>query len=776
MMATSYTDFLARKQRVWGGTGWDVQPEQINPQLFPFQRDLTRWSLRKGRAALFADAGLGKTAMQLEWARLTGKPTLILAPLAVASQTVREGQKFGIPVTYARSQADADLTGITITNYEMLRHFDPSAFGAVVLDECFAAGTLIDTPRGQKHIETIKIGDSIYNAAGVDVVSDVHRRPVEYAVRITVDGRPILSSPNHPYFTARGWVCAQDLQPGDSLVATAEAMRMVRGDVPEIHGTATAGITILQSVLLSEMADETARACGQGSQSHGSRETRGVSARMVGVGQSRGAGGVGSGAASQSTIRSRGSSEDIPHIEGDAPRTFRAWGQRTWFDEAASDLTGCTRTELGSGICFVVGETNSGLSHELQDRLSRSRAANCYRSGWVLPRIKASHRRKERRQARFTRVDRLEVLEPGHPDLERLRDADGQLYFYDLGGTRHPSFSIHGHLVHNSSILKSFSGKTRTALIEAFKDTPLRLCCTATPAPNDIAELANHAEFLGIMTRVELLSMFFVHDEDGWRLKRHAAKDFYRWLASWAMSVKHPRDLGYEQEGYDLLPLTIHGVIVPSNYQPPGQLFPMGLRGITERTTVRKSTIAARVKAAQDLVLSEPHEPWLLWCGLNDEGRASANALPGAVVVEGKDPIEQKEKALLGFAQGNPQVLVSKSSISGFGMNWQHCARMIFLGLGDSYEQYYQAIRRCWRFGQTRPVEVYVIVSDAETEIVDNVRRKEVQAAELSRELIANLIEFEQAEIGVRSGQIDYLPTLPMTIPAWLEVSHGCAS
>ncbi len=458
MSTTDYSTFLERKTYRAPSSGHDVDDSAIHPRLFPFQRDLVRWALRKGRSALWADTGLGKTGMQLEWARLTGQRTLILAPLAVAQQTIREGALLGIEVTYARHQGESS-DGVTITNYERLHRFDASAFGAVVLDE--------------------------------------------------------------------------------------------------------------------------------------------------------------------------------------------------------------------------------------------------------------------------------------------------------------------------SSILKSFSGVTKKALIASFAATPYRLACTATPAPNDIEELCNHAHFLGVMTPSEMRSTFFIADSRGqfmkYRLKKHARTAFYRWLASWAMAVKRPSDLGYPDGDFLLPPLKIAAEFIQTDWRPEGQLFFTELHGVTERASVRKATVQDRVDALVTLVESEPDESWLIWCGLNDEGRMAGKRLPGAVVVEGSDSAEVKTQALLDFAEGRTRVLITKVTIAGFGMNFQRCARMAFLGLGDSFEQYYQALRRCWRFGQTREVHAFIVLTELEEAIYKNVLRKEAQAAELSDGLISNVIEYERGELfaGTSAGD-DYEPRAQVEVPSWL--------
>lgn len=452
---SDYATFLQSKAIVVRPSGMEVVDSAIHPSLFPFQRDMVRWSIRKGRAALFETTGLGKTRQQIEWARLTGERALILAPLAVARQTVREGAAIGVPVTYARSQAEAAPDGLTITNYEMLHAFDPDAFGAVALDE--------------------------------------------------------------------------------------------------------------------------------------------------------------------------------------------------------------------------------------------------------------------------------------------------------------------------SSILKNFEGKVRSRLIGAFKDTPYRLCATATPAPNDIAELANHAEFLGIMSRVEMLAAFFVHDDTGWRLKGHAREPFYRWLASWGMSLQRPSDLGYADDGYQLPPLEITACLVPTTFTRPGQLFATDLKGVGDRAAVRRETLSERVKAAADLILSEPDEPWIVWVGLNDEGRELAKLIPGAVLVEGQDTPEQKADAIERFIAGEVRVIISKTSIFGFGLNLQRCARMVFVGLSDSYEQYFQAIRRCWRFGQARGVCAYIVLTEPEEAIYANVCRKQREAESTAAELVKHVAAFERVEIGNVVRREDAPHSEPMRLPLWLQ-------
>lgn len=430
---------LASKQLVQKPCGIDADPGGINAKLFPFQRDFVRWALRKGRSAIFADTGLGKTLMQIEWARMVGGRVLIVSPLAVAEQTVAEGEKIGVRVHYARKGEDAG-PGVTITNYEMTEHFRDIEWNGIVLDE--------------------------------------------------------------------------------------------------------------------------------------------------------------------------------------------------------------------------------------------------------------------------------------------------------------------------SSILKGLSGKTRIRMTDQFKTTPFRLCCTATPAPNDIAEIANHAEFLGIMRRVDMLSSFFVHDNGGknpseskgYRLKGHAKEQFYRWLASWGMFIKRPSDLGYSDDGFILPPLNIHEHAVGAEYVREGELFFTGLKGISDRSNVRKATVVARVEETARIVNESP-EQWIVWCGLNEESRMATAAIGGAVEVEGSDSFDTKIDAIRRFVAGDIRVLVTKPKIAGFGMNFQNCHKMAFLGLSDSWEAYYQAIRRCYRFGQESAVDVHIIVSEIERGIVKNVNRKERQSEEITNKIIAHAAQYEKTEL-----------------------------
>lgn len=448
-----YSQFIQSKRAVMPSSGFAVDRGTIHSSLFEFQKDIVRWALRRGRAAIFAGTGLGKTRMQIEWAinvhNQTGGDILLIAPLAVAAQTIREGEKLGYNITMCRSQDDVS-PGLNITNYEMLRHFEPILFDGVVLDE--------------------------------------------------------------------------------------------------------------------------------------------------------------------------------------------------------------------------------------------------------------------------------------------------------------------------SSILKSFTGKIRTELIDSFAFTPYKLACTATPAPNDYMEIGNHAEFLGVMSRSEMLSMYFVHDggeTQKWRLKGHAEDTFWEWVASWGVVLEKPSDLDYPDDGYILPPLTIIDQVIEVEGEPA--------RTLSQRQKARRETVSERVAACAEIV-NATDRPFLVWCDLNIESEMLTQAIPGAVQVKGSDKPAHKEKALLDFAAGKIRVLVTKPSIAGFGMNWQHCADMAFVGLSDSFEQVFQAIRRCYRFGQTQPVNVHMITSSREGASAENIKRKEADFLKMVAEMVKYTKGITSESIRSTEREVtEYAAKVPIKIPSWLR-------
>lgn len=331
-----------------------------------------------------------------------------------------------------------------------------------------------------------------------------------------------------------------------------------------------------------------------------------------------------------------------------------------------------------------------------------------------------------------------------------------------------------GVILDESSILKSTDGHYRTRLIEACQSIPFRLAATATPAPNDFMELGNHAEFLGIMKYTDMLATFFAHDGGNtqkWRLKAHAENDFWKWMASWAVMLRKPSDLGYPNDGYDLPPLYYHqhivGVAYATNIET-GLLFPMQAASMQERIAARRSSVSDRVAKAAQVTPSD--RPFVWWCNLNSESEAIANAIPDAVEVRGSDSEEAKERKLIDFSEGRIRVLVTKPSICGFGMNWQHCADTGFVGLNDSFEQFYQSIRRFWRFGQTRPVNCHIIAAETEGATVANIQRKEQDADRMAAAMVMHMADLSSEAV---RGQVrdtpNYNPTIPVQLPSFLE-------
>ena len=290
-----------------------------------------------------------------------------------------------------------------------------------------------------------------------------------------------------------------------------------------------------------------------------------------------------------------------------------------------------------------------------------------------------------------------------------------------------------GLVLDESSILKNHLGKVRGALIAFAARIPLRLAATATPAPNDLIEVLNQASYLGRMSVKEALSLWFVQDDQvqRWRLKGHAATDFWRWAGTWAITARKPDDIGYRMEGYDLPSLDVHDHILPApdTARDDGELF-AAAASLADQRRIRRESLAARVAECAAMVNASA-EPWVVWCDLNDESGALAKAIPDAVEVRGSDSLDSKIAALTGFSDGAIRVLVTKPSIAGHGLNWQHCAHMAFVGLGYSYEAFYQAVRRCWRYGQARPVEVHRYYTDAETAVARALERKEEAAMSL---------------------------------------------
>lgn len=322
-----------------------------------------------------------------------------------------------------------------------------------------------------------------------------------------------------------------------------------------------------------------------------------------------------------------------------------------------------------------------------------------------------------------------------------------------------------------SSILKSFTSSTRNELIDKFGRTPYKLCCTASPSPNDHSEIGNHAEFLGIMSRTEMLATYFIHDGSDtskWRLKGYGEKKFWEWVATWAVCVRYPEDLGYPNGEFILPKLNLIEHVVnsePKEYE----LVARRAETLSERREARKESMDARVQVANGLIDQNPYEKWLIWCDYNAESAALHKAIADSAEVVGSDSPEYKAETAIIFSYGDLQYLVSKPSIYGFGMNFQTCHNMIFCGISDSHEQFYQAVRRCWRFGQKNDVNVHIIISEAELNVLDNIKRKQAQMDEMQNNMVALMRDVTMSEIKhtIRITE-DYKPKERMELPAWI--------
>lgn len=317
---------------------------------------------------------------------------------------------------------------------------------------------------------------------------------------------------------------------------------------------------------------------------------------------------------------------------------------------------------------------------------------------------------------------------------------DGGIYItnYEMFD-RFDASKIAAVVLDEASILKQSDGKTRTKLIEHFRNVQYRLACTATPAPNEPVELTSQAEFIGVSTRVNMLASYFVHDADGWRMKGHAKRPMFEWMSTWAVAIRKPSDMGYPDGDFNLPGLKITSQIVDVDIKPVDDFFARDIGGVGGRARVRKETLEARCRRAASIVMAEPDEPWVIWCGLNDEASLLQSIIPDSVNVHGSLSPDEKADMLLGFADGRIGRLITKPSIAAMGLNWQHCARMIFVGMSDSYEAYYQSIRRCYRYGQQRIVEAHIVLSELECVIADNVFSKEREFSQIIENMVRSM-------------------------------------
>lgn len=315
-----------------------------------------------------------------------------------------------------------------------------------------------------------------------------------------------------------------------------------------------------------------------------------------------------------------------------------------------------------------------------------------------------------------------------------------------------------GVVLDESSILKNFTGKMRKMLTSRFAETPYRLCCTATPSPNDYTEFGQHADFLGVCSPAQMLATFFINDTfntGDWRLKKHAEKEFWAWVASWAACVSKPSDLGFCDDGYNLPALNLETLIVEVDHAQgaqEGELFRHATLSATTMHKEMRMTSPARVAKVAELV-NASNEPWIVWCNTNDESDQLAAAIHDAVEVRGSDTSKQKEERIDAFTEGRARVIITKAGIAGYGLNWQHCRNVAFVGLSYSFEDFYQALRRSYRFGQTKEVNAYIVQASTEDAILKTIRRKIGQHQEMQEKMkmAAEAFQTQQKQLTMKT-------------------------
>ncbi len=383
----------------------------------------------------------------------------------------------------------------------------------------------------------------------------------------------------------------------------------------------------------------------------------------------------------------------------------------------------------------------------------------------ILAPLAVSHQ-TEREAVKFRLVakvvaDDSEITEPGIyiTNYEKLDHFDAGIFS--------------GIVLDESSILKGMQGKVRKKITELFISTPYKLSCTATPSPNDFMELGTQSEFLGIMSQTEMLAMYFIHDGSDtakWRLKGHGKGRFWEWLATWSIFIRSPADLGFDGSAYDLPDIHYHDYVIDTI--PVNSLFTEPALSLVDRNRARKDSAEDRCRLAAEI--ANKLDSCVIWCNLNAESDLLSKLVTDSVEVKGADKDEHKTKSLLGFATGDVKKLISKPKISGYGMNWQNTSDCIFVGLSDSWESFYQAIRRQWRYGQQKPVNVHIISADTEGAVVENIRRKDAQHEDIMNSMMDHMRELTNKSVfGAEIEKSDYLPDTPIEMPGWINAKQA---
>lgn len=330
-------------------------------------------------------------------------------------------------------------------------------------------------------------------------------------------------------------------------------------------------------------------------------------------------------------------------------------------------------------------------------------------------------------------------------------------------------------IIDESGCLKEFKSKTRRDLCSKFAKTPFRLACTATPAPNEWMELGNHSEFLGVMPSNEMLSRWFINDTmkaGEYKLLAHAATDYWRWVCGWALCLSKPSDMGskYSDDGYVLPPIDYAFDTVEVDIKPrPGELYPIDAINVHTMHREKRESCEARSKRVAEIVATDHDDYWIVWCDTDYEADQLIEFIPEALEIRGSMPEKRKEKGIAEFTEKRARILISKPEIFGYGLNLQHCRNVVFVGLSYSFERFYQALRRCWRFGQLRNVRVWIVQGESESAIGARVFAKQ-NAHRKMQESMADGMTRHQIEILNSDLRLEkYLPQKSMELPTWLS-------
>ncbi len=791
MNTQDYQLFLQSKTKRQTNAGHEVALEDIHPALFQFQRDIVRWAVSKGRAAIFADTGLGK-ALSVVVPVLTPKGYKAMGEIEVGDFVIGSN---GTPTEVIGVYPQGNRSAYKIT-------FSDGVSTVCDGDHLWSVRSKVDKYRGKAYrtMTTLQILESgLISQEGwkwfIPMVDPIEfegsQLPLDsYLLGVILgDGSisqrmPSISSADEEllekvatllpeglslkYSSGYDWNITQGKRNGHSknpLVAILESLALMGTKsatkfIPEqyLFATVEDRLKLLQGLM------DTDGYCAIDGNMNYCTVSHQLAKDVAFIVQTLGG---------KAAIRTKKTSGQLAYqmsivlppdiVPFTLTRKLERVKTRTKYqptraivsieEHGTSDMV-CIKVNAGDSL-FVIEHAivthNTLMQSEWTRHFEGKRLIVAPLGVTIQTPKEAMHHLG---------------LEVRYVTSSKEMDSDGVYITNYEKAVKHFDFTqLSAIVLDESSILKSLQGKMRRELTDMAECVPYRLCCTATPAPNDVTELGRHAEFLGVMKNEEMLARFFVNDPKvnaktggigGWRLKGHASEEFYKWLASWAIAIMKPSDLGYDDTGYDLPSLTITPHFIESNYVPAGQLFFTELKGVTDRAKVRQGTLEERCAYAATLVNYSPQQ-WLVWHGLNEEGDLLNSLIPDSEIIEGSTPDEKRLDILERFLSGETRVLITKPKIFGFGMNFQHCYSCAFVGIDDSFESLYQSIRRVYRFRQVNPVNVEIILSDVQRGIFENVAGKQKQYTDMMQNLVNQVRKYEIEELrGMSSDRQEY--------------------